>query len=56
MVEGKQLGRKLGFPTANIVASDKFKIIPGYGVYVVKVEIGNVIYSGMLNIGTRPTF
>ncbi len=56
VVEGKQLGRKLGFPTANIVASDKFKIIPGYGVYVVKVEIDNVIYSGMLNIGTRPTF
>ncbi|HPE77254.1 MAG TPA: bifunctional riboflavin kinase/FAD synthetase [Draconibacterium sp.] len=56
VVEGKQLGRKLGFPTANIVASDKFKIIPGYGVYVVKVEIGGNIYSGMLNIGMRPTF
>jgi riboflavin kinase/FMN adenylyltransferase len=56
VVEGKQLGRKLGFPTANIEASDKFKIIPGYGVYAVKVEIRGSVYKGMLNIGTRPTF
>ncbi len=56
VVEGKQLGRKLGFPTANIEASDKYKIIPGYGVYAVKVELGSHIYNGMLNIGTRPTF
>jgi len=56
VVEGKQLGRKLGFPTANIEASDKFKIIPGYGVYAVKVELNSTIYNGMLNIGTRPTF
>jgi riboflavin kinase/FMN adenylyltransferase len=56
VVEGKQLGRKLGFPTANIKASDKYKIIPGYGVYAVKVELGSFIYNGMLNIGTRPTF
>ncbi len=56
VVEGKQLGRKLGFPTANIEASDKYKIIPGYGVYAVKVELGNNGYNGMLNIGTRPTF
>jgi len=56
VVEGKQLGRKLGFPTANIEASDKYKIIPGYGVYAVKVELNGVDYNGMLNIGTRPTF
>lgn len=56
VVNGKQLGRKLGFPTANIEASDKHKIIPGYGVYAVKVEINNIEYYGMLNIGTRPTF
>lgn len=56
VVEGKQLGRKMGFPTANIEASDKFKIIPGYGVYAVKVEIDGSIFKGMLNIGTRPTF
>ncbi len=56
VVEGKQLGRKLGFPTANIEASDKYKIIPGYGVYAVKVELDGSVYNGMLNIGTRPTF
>ena len=56
VVEGKKLGRKLGFPTANIEASDKYKIIPGYGVYAVKVELNGVNYNGMLNIGTRPTF
>ncbi len=46
----------LGFPTANIEASDKHKIIPGYGVYAVKIIIENAVYNGMLNIGTRPTF
>jgi len=56
VVEGKQLGRKLGFPTANIEASDKHKIIPGYGVYAVSVELQQKEYLGMLNIGTRPTF
>lgn len=56
VVSGKQLGRKLGFPTANIEASDKYKIIPGYGVYAVTVELEGKKYKGMLNIGTRPTF
>jgi len=56
VVKGKQLGRQLGFPTANIEASDKYKIIPGYGVYAVNIEIGGKEYHGMLNIGTRPTF
>lgn len=56
VVSGKKLGRKLGFPTANIEASDKHKIIPGYGVYAVKVEFNGTEYNGMLNIGTRPTF
>lgn len=56
VVPGKQLGRKLGFPTANIEASDKHKIIPGYGVYAVNVILNKSEYKGMLNIGTRPTF
>ncbi len=53
---GKQVGRKIGFPTANIETSDKYKIIPGYGVYAVKVIVNNKKYNGMLNIGSRPTF
>lgn len=56
VISGNQLGRKLGFPTANIETSDKYKIIPGYGVYAVLVDVNGSIYKGMLNIGTRPTF
>lgn len=56
VVSGKQLGRKLGFPTANIESSNKYKIIPGYGVYAVKVRLTQGNFNGMLNIGTRPTF
>ena len=56
VVEGKKLGREIGFPTANVEASDVHKIIPGYGVYAVKLAVGNKLYNGMLNIGTRPTF
>lgn len=55
VVEGQQLGRKLNYPTANVEASDPDKIIPGYGVYAVKVIVGGQQYSGMLNIGNRPT-
>lgn len=56
VINGKQLGRKLGFPTANIESSDRNKIIPKFGVYAVKVVVNNLNYKGMLNIGTRPTF
>jgi len=55
VVEGQKLGRKIQFPTANVEASDPDKIIPGYGVYAVKVNIQNETYQGMLNIGSRPT-
>ncbi len=56
VVEGQRLGRTIGFPTANIVASDVNKLIPGYGVYAVRVQTDGNRYEGMLNIGTRPTF
>lgn len=55
VVAGQQLGRKIQFPTANIEASDPDKIIPGYGVYAVKVKVQEKEYLGMLNIGNRPT-
>ena len=55
VVGGQKIGRKIQFPTANIEASDPSKIIPGYGVYAVTIGIDNVVYNGMLNIGTRPT-
>lgn len=55
VVEGQKLGRTLNFPTANVEASDPDKIIPGYGVYAVKVKVDGQSYLGMLNIGNRPT-
>ncbi len=55
VVTGKQIGRTIGFPTANLRISDALKLIPSIGVYAVKVLIGNNIYKGMLNIGYNPT-
>lgn len=55
VVEGKQLGRKIQFPTANIAASDPHKLIPGFGVYAVYANVDENRYKGMLNIGVRPT-
>ncbi len=55
VVKGKQLGRTLGYPTANIFIKDKDKLIPKMGVYAVNVILNDVKYKGMLNIGTNPT-
>ena len=57
IVKGKQLGRKIGFPTANITLDNSKKLIPKDGSYAVKARIDNSkeIISGMCNIGVRPT-
>jgi riboflavin kinase/FMN adenylyltransferase len=55
VVKGKQLGRTIGFPTANIKIGDTNKQIPADGVYAVKVFINNRTILGMLNCGVRPT-
>ncbi|MCF6361312.1 MAG: bifunctional riboflavin kinase/FAD synthetase [Cyclobacteriaceae bacterium] len=55
VIRGNQLGRELGYPTANIKVNSELKLIPSVGSYAVKVELGNETYDGMLNIGTRPT-
>jgi riboflavin kinase/FMN adenylyltransferase len=55
VVEGRRLGREIGFPTANILPDDQHKLIPTDGVYAVLVEVGGTQYKGMLNVGTRPT-
>lgn len=52
---GYRVGRKLGFPTANIIPSDPHKLIPMPGVYIVLVKVKDKAYPGMLNIGQRPT-
>ena len=55
VVEGQRLGRKLGFPTANMKLYEPLKLIPADGVYVVWVEYSGKTYRGITNIGTRPT-
>lgn len=55
VVNGKQLGGKIGYPTANIDVKEDYKLIPKTGVYVVKSEIDNKEVFGMMNIGNRPT-
>jgi riboflavin kinase/FMN adenylyltransferase len=55
IVEGRKLGRSIGFPTANIKPDDKFKLIPGNGVYAVEVQLDGKLMPGMLSIGSNPT-
>lgn len=55
VVSGDKLGRQLGYPTANLVYTDKDKIHLGEGVYAVYVQIDDVVKKGMLSIGKRPT-
>lgn len=56
VVKGEGRGKKLNFPTANVLPDDPDKIIPKDGVYAVSVLINGEIRGGMLNIGTNPTF
>ena len=55
VVKGDQLGRKWGFPTANIEVDSRYKLIPLDGIYAVSVKYENQTYKGMLYIGLRPT-
>jgi riboflavin kinase/FMN adenylyltransferase len=55
VVNGKQLGGKIGYPTANIDVKESYKLIPKTGVYVVKSTIDKKEVFGIMNIGNRPT-
>lgn len=55
VIQGKGLGRQIGFPTANIHIKEDYKLIPKKGVYVVKGTWDDKILYGMMNIGTNPT-
>lgn len=53
--KGKQLGRTIGFPTANIKINEPFKLIPPKGAYIVEAIIEDKKFPGMMNIGNNPT-
>lgn len=55
ITKGKQLGRTIGFPTANLKIEENYKLIPRNGAYVVKSIIDQKTVYGMLNIGYNPT-
>lgn len=55
IIGGKKIGRSLGFPTANVLPKERYKLIPKDGVYAVYVNLGDNTLNGMLNIGLRPT-
>ena len=56
VIKGKQNGRKIGFPTANIHIENKWKLIPNDGVYAVIVEYKSEKFPAMMNIGCNPTY
>jgi len=55
VIRGDQIGRQIGYPTANIVIEERYKLIPADGIYAVKVKIDGDIFNGMGYIGSRPT-
>ena len=55
VIKGKQLGRTIGYPTANIEVENSYKLIPQDGVYAVWVWYNKARFGGMLNIGNNPT-
>ena len=55
VIRGDQIGRQLGYPTANIVVEEKYKLIPTDGIFAVTVTVAGNQYKGMAYIGSRPT-
>ena len=55
VVKGQQLGRKIGFPTANLEIAEDYKLIPAHGAYAVLVNLDKEVRTGMMNIGVKPT-
>ncbi|MDR1274377.1 MAG: bifunctional riboflavin kinase/FAD synthetase [Odoribacteraceae bacterium] len=55
VVPGERLGRRIGFPTANLHVEDARKSLPATGVYAVEATVAGETACGLLNVGTRPT-
>lgn len=55
VIHGEQLGRTIGYPTANVQPTDPYKLIPGDGVYLASITVRGQLHYGMLNVGKKPT-
>ena len=55
VTKGQQIGRKIGFPTANIEINESYKLIPSDGAYAVRINWDETWWPGMMNIGVKPT-
>ncbi|MEM8586142.1 MAG: bifunctional riboflavin kinase/FAD synthetase [Bacteroidota bacterium] len=55
VVKGRQIGREIGYPTANLDLGNKYKLVPADGIYATRVSRGTERYEGMLYIGNRPS-
>ena len=56
MVRGQQLGRTIGYPTANLIVSEPLKLVPAQGIYAVwATTAAGTRHQAMLSIGVRPT-
>jgi riboflavin kinase / FMN adenylyltransferase len=55
VIDGRKLGRELGYPTANLDIGNEEKLVPGNGIYVVEVALDGAVFGGMMSIGVRPT-
>ena len=55
VIRGDQIGRTIGYPTANIQPHETYKLIPGDGIFAVKLNIDGEVDKGMAYIGQRPT-
>ena len=56
VVHGEKRGRELGYPTANILVEEKYKLIPADGIYAVEAVVDGKTHRGMASIGYNPTF
>ncbi|MFC3881119.1 bifunctional riboflavin kinase/FAD synthetase [Algoriphagus namhaensis] len=55
VIKGEQIGRSIGFPTANVHIPNDYKLIPKDGVYAIDVNVDGQMHQAMMNIGVRPT-
>ena len=55
VIRGNQIGRQIGYPTANLLVEESYKLIPADGIFAVTVDVAGETHQGMAYIGHRPT-